>query len=223
MKLPGKPAAVIPTLGVSPWLPELRETLIEAGVIVRLVMNNPGLFARNGHGGSTGGSTTIAPNQGIYRTWNKAMDSAERNNQPLLVLNDDIELTVESVRMMIEAMRTTEWTVLGFDYSNRSDRRAKDRFESTSGTFRQGGLGGFAFCVDPIHCPRVDERFRWYYGDDDLVKQCVTKGLGVAIFRGCTVLHHSSWSANHFGHLLPEGWQEHDESLFRELWGKPLR
>lgn len=215
MRLAGKPLAVIPTLGVSPWLLQLRENLTAAGVTVRMVVNSPGLSPHRANGNRSGVHTQIAPGQSIYRTWNEAMDVAKRRGSPLLILNDDIELTVESIRLMLHELRMNDqWTVLGFDYLD----SVHLTIESTSVTFRQGGLGGFAFAVDPMTCPKVDERFKWWYGDDDLVRRCIKQSLRVGILRGCPVIHHSSWSMNSFPHLLPEGWEHDDRELYAELW-----
>lgn len=217
-----KALAVIPTIGASPMLRPLVATLVEEGVNVVLIDNLPADRPTPEQVVNTWNSARYLSRpdwRGIYRQWNLGMGYGALANVPTLVLNDDIVLEPGAATKMVTWLNGTEWAILGFDYLPQG---YKQRTEAVAvfGTYRTCGVGGFAFGVNPRRCARVDLRFRWWGGDDDLVQATLAKGERVGLLRGAVVAHPTpSLSANANGDLLPEGWAEHDRALLISKWG----
>jgi GT2 family glycosyltransferase len=208
-------AACIPTIGVSPFLGPLLDVLAAADVHPILWCNG----TRSDLDRLASFAADLRWRVGtIYQEWNEAMDAAVIHGRSLLlVLNDDVILTADSVRTIVDLMTADPaWTIVGFDHLHTD---GPSRITATSGTFRDGGVPGFAFAVRPDRCPRVDERFRWWGGDDDLVWTAEAAGQQVGRAVGAAVDHpHPSLSA----HQRPEvlDWIDQDRALLASKWGR---
>lgn len=212
--------AVIPSIGLSPYLPALVDVLRDADVQTLVVTNHP-LQAFPGHVADTGADRMMwRPGwRGLYRQWNLGLGYGALLGVPTLVLNDDIVLTPQAVRQMVDKLREGGWALLGFDYTG--EVRSTPQARAVQGTWRRGGIGGFAFGANPRRCARVDRRFRWWAGDDDLVYATLARGESVGLLYGCRVEHpQPSLSANQSGGLLPDGWADNDARLLWDKWGE---
>lgn len=188
-------AVAIPTLCKSPWLRALILTLRAEDHIRLLLMSNtdgpPSI------GPVDGIEAAYCPGAGIYQMWNRAIDWAHEWGEPtLLLLNDDIEVPTRfAVRLAAELVKG-EWGMLGAGYdagmAGYQDRPAVE----VEGTYRVGGLGGFAFALDLDCGIRCDEGYQWWYGDDDLVYQHLAAGHRVGRWDGCQIVHHQSTTVN---------------------------
>jgi len=227
--------AVIPTIGKSDLLIPLLAHLLEEGVRFVYLPDNSGNIAHGldcqiaDHPSSeafivmeavTAGRIDKARSTGtIYQSWNRGMDITS-DCAPLLVLNDDIILEPGAIS---ECVRHLSWQtpVMGFNYFTQLplSHVVDQDVMYVKGTYREGGLGGFAFAVLPNSCPRVDDRFRWWYGDDDLIRRVHSQGKRAGIALHAYVKHPvPSTSGNQMGWLGEA--VAHDTELFHKLWAR---
>lgn len=111
------------------------------------------------------------PDSTIYEMWNEGWAIAQKRCKIPCVafLNNDISISSRFLSTLRDALRADKnlWAVYPC-----YDPRTRDRDAGvvyTKGTYRQGGMCGFAFMIKgeaPIDA--VDERFQWWYGDDDI-------------------------------------------------------
>jgi len=161
--------------------------------------------------------------QNLYATWNAGMDMAlDGDGVPVChVLNDDVVLYAPELRRMAWELATGEWALLGYDYGTAPGQMLPDDVAArpVSGTYRRGGVGGFAFAVRADRCARADARYRWWGGDDDLVYATAHAGGQVGLLHGCGVAHpEPSYSASRAPQV--EGWCEADRALLLEKWAE---
>lgn len=213
-----KGLAIIPTIYESPYFDDLCSELWGEDVKVIAVCNRAfdGPLCADG----TYATHLQRPTWGIYRTWNFGMRLGAHLGVPVLVLNDDIILEPGAATTVCDELAKGDWAVLGFDYKPGWWRRGPS---PTYGTYRHGGVGGFAFGVNPKLCARTDRRFKWWGGDDDLMFATRAAGGKVGIMGGAGVRHpQPSLSAHAHPELLPEGWYTHDRELLQAKWGDPF-
>lgn len=156
----------IPTIGKSSLLRPLLEDLMSDPAVAEVILyvNQPDVhldippFSKI--------YTKQVPERSIYHSWNKAISYAAYQGDYLAILNDDIRFTCHHpMTYATEIMdEHQEVTVLGFNYTGNAGRH----LYYTHGSYRHGGIGGFAFCVSPAHTDLVDTGFEWWGGDDDL-------------------------------------------------------
>lgn len=154
---------------------------------------------------------------GIYWLWNQAVQMGRDTEECVAILNDDLEMDARTLEPMESAMWQRGYAILGWDYVHRNMYNL-DRIQPVQGTFRRGGIGGFAFCVHPKLVDDIDERFHWWGGDDDLVYRTIQKGHQVGIAMGLGVTHHPSMSAAARPEVLEH--VEEDRLLLRSKWGE---
>lgn len=109
----------------------------------------------------------------IHRWWNTGMDYAEAYGAThVLVINDDVLLDTSTVPTLLDAM----------------DGRAAIGSPGAGGIF-EGDLpewrvmNGACWLLDLATGLRADERYRWWYGDNDLDWRARTQHGGVASVR----------------------------------------
>lgn len=133
------------------------------------------------------------PGLGLYAIWNRGMAIAQ-NDKPgpaiAVILNDDIEIPSGTIRLLINTLKANpSIAVLGADYKTpHLDPLDEPTINYCRGTYRSGGIGGFAFACRADLC-RVDEQFEWWGGDDDLVNSAVQAGFRTAVLLGAPVRH----------------------------------
>jgi hypothetical protein len=117
--------------------------------------------------------------QNISQQWASAFRLARKLSIPRVhIFNDDVVLNSASIPAMTALMHANPHVgICGYDYHiERSlERVAFERLHYVSGTYREGGIGGFAFCAR-TDGPTPDEQFEWWGGDDDLVWQYEASG-----------------------------------------------
>lgn len=216
-----KGLAVIPTIGRSSLLVPLVERLRGEDFAVVLIDNEPPCNAGSPLYDALDARYIWRPAwRGIYRQWNLGIRLGAYLDAPTLILNDDIVLDPGAATRMADWL-DGDYAVLGFDYGRPLWMHLQHPYiEQVFGTYRQCGVGGFAFGVNPRRCARVDERFQWWGGDDDLMHATMAKGERIGLLKGAYVAHPTpSLTANANPHLLPEGWAEHDRALMEDKWG----
>lgn len=193
----GKPWVMIPTCGASPHLIHLVTRLSTNGVRACVVINNVDdrtSIKLMGQVVAAGGYVFMWPDQAnIYEVWNWAIKQAQDAGvSSLAILNDDIEIDPADVgRLDSFLLMHKNLAIVGWDYAG----RPLADLQFVRGSYRRGGVGGFAFSVKPERVPFIDERFNWWGGDDDLFHQTEANGFRLAIAPGAHVTHYTSTSA----------------------------
>jgi hypothetical protein len=215
--------AVIPTIGHAPQMPALVRTLLESGAdTVLLIVNVP--FTKLGEHGvdllanPPDGKRVrvLSHTRGIYDSWNAGLDLAQQMGAYAVVLNDDVSLHPHAMAKALSALEHG-YAIAGFDAYERPEPERVPPFLDVSGSFRHGGVPGFAFAADPEACARVDTRFEWWYGDDDLFFATEGRGGRLCVRLGAWVGHQAETTAVHYPWTIEA--RARDVERFREKWG----
>ena len=110
----------------------------------------------------------------IYRWWNTGINYAQRHGaEYVAVLNDDLGFDIDFIRQF-------------HTYLVGNNLAVADMHNSGNG-------GGAAWIMDLQYGLRLDERYRWWYGDTELFKRAINMGkFGKFVYDG-------------FRHLNPNG------------------
>lgn len=217
----GRPWVTIPSCGQSAHLLPLVRSLTAAGTAVCVVINN--MRSRDemsliSQVVQAGGFVYVWPGQAnIYAMWNWAIKQGRDHNcSSVSILNDDIEIEPESVMVMDMELECLEGlAILGWDYTDRTV--PEPEIQQVNGSYRKGGVGGFAFMVKPHDVPYIDERFSWWGGDDDLFLGTAALGHNLGIFWGMKVIHHTSTTASQNPSVYDRCGE--DRQLLLDKWG----
>lgn len=213
--------AVIPSIGASPLLVDLLNLLKNADVKT-IVVDNYVVRSMAASYVDPGSTTYLwRPGWNIYKTWNFGMRYGALLGENVLILNDDITLCRQGPALMDAELSKGEWAMIGFDYNTAIWQGAENRgVREVRGTTRHGGIGCFAFAVNPRKCGRAHQGFQWWGGDDDLVYHTKSLGQKVGVMLGNPVDHETSTSARKHSNAIPQGWFEHDRQLLKDRWGE---
>lgn len=131
---------------------------------------------------------------GIYQMWNLGI-MLVRSVHPddyVAIFNDDLILdTPKFLTTLVEPLDTQEdvWAVCG----NYDHRYFDTYYEEVRGTFKDGGFAGFCFAVKGeaygLGLPFFEERYFWWFGDDDFVHSIHKCGKMVAMTRDAWMTH----------------------------------
>lgn len=188
----------IPTIGRSPVLVELILSLAADPIVRRITIGDNGMepdqlaLIEAACDRIFYAEVTDQRGVGLYAMWNQAITEADGH---LAILNDDVRIPMGMVSCLALAALAHDLTLVCPDYAL-TDPHLSLHVELVQGTYRDGGVCGFAFLVDADRCPLIDERFRIWYGDDDLVWKIREQGGRVGILRGLPVEHLGSLSVN---------------------------
>lgn len=217
--------AFIPTIGASPYLWPLVDTLagdVESGAINGVWIGDNGTIGETKDrlaelADRPGVEVWDTRGLGIYEQWNHALDQGATRARYVALLNDDIEVAAGALAAVADLADTDhDVAVIGLDYN--CTPIAKPRFRYCHGSWRLGGIGGFAFVVAATVAPRVDTQFEWWGGDDDLFWAVEEAGHKLAVAEGVCVLHHHSISANQTPWTGEAAARDHARLLAK--WGK---
>ncbi len=163
--------AIIPTKDRNYDLSELLDSLRLNGIdpFNTLIINNGGPLATWFHRqGLVVEDREDTPH--IYQQWNAGLEWAESRWGPgmshyVMILNDDVVLPRDFVHDCLYALNRTSATIA---YPNQHNRPS-DLYQGHSGpTSLEDRVTGYAFMVSGASGIRLDEDFKWWYGDDDL-------------------------------------------------------
>lgn len=158
----------------------------------------------------------------IYEQWNwglawAAHKHGRRVAHHVAILNDDVELPADFMIRMQDVLMKSSATI------------AFPNQHGATKPFHRSGYGkvdtlqrltGYAFVVNGHHGIRCDERFKWWYGDDDLDRQARERYLGTYLVHDVTVTHkHPDESTN----SSPERQRQAglDRQTFIDKYGAP--
>ena len=195
----------LPTLGMSPALPALLSDLRSDSIVSDIVVGDNGIdsdtydFVK--HDCQSNNATFLDQRGvGFYTMWNQAIDRAAATSGKVAILNDDIRIPPRMISHLENALVAHDLTLVCPDYQSSNDLLDTDttsfRIEYVTGTYRHGGITGSAFLIDAKRAPIIDERFRIWYGDDDLVWKISKAGGKIAILRGLPLDHVGSVTVN---------------------------
>lgn len=160
------------------------------------------------------------PVNSIYTEWNLfARDYGDTHH--LAFLNDDIEMARGTLSALRRACETSGVGIASVAPSPNIARvPAVCRPRVVSGTYRQGGICGWAFMVAEGCYPHegVNVDFQVWYGDDDLVWKIQANGHRAVRCDDLTVRHEASTTVNCLP-WVPEA-QAADSALWQSL-GRP--
>lgn len=204
-------AVCIPSIGKSTLTGELVSVLRSEPEVNRIEIwdNSDGFYSQTPWEGVT---VFCAPGASIYREWNAfARIWSERDD--MLFLNDDIEMAPGTVGALREALTEVDLVSVA-SMPNRAHVGASRWVRRCTGTYRRNGICGWAFMVRKGKWPSggIDERFKIWFGDDDLVHKIARTG----VLEGVTVRHEESTTVNSIPNvdkLLAQDWN---------LWFKEL-
>lgn len=222
----------IPSIGGSPYLVELLHVLLCEDEVTKIYLYDNSPEAATGYSPlmeSLKGDAVIRQAvkfediivefnhpESIYGSWNRGILEARRADQNVAILNDDIILRPGALTAA-ESVMTTDIGLIGLNYFDPYVEISKTaEIKEVHGTYRTTGFGGFAFILPP-DAPFVDERFQWWYGDDDLAERVKQKGGRLVVALGAPVFHPSpSITGNQHPWTVSAAGE--DTVLFRELW-----
>lgn len=215
-----QPLAVIPSCGESPLLFDLVSTLSRDSSVLVMLNSVKGDPEPLWTGIAEAGGTPLHYRQpvNIYHLWNKGIELARQaRSTSLSILNDDIRIGSGSVLAMDQIIQAG-WGAVGWDYLH-PDMNNLDRMRRVDGSYRRGGIGGFAFAINPWAPPRlIDERFSWWGGDDDLFNLIREAGFDLGVAVGIGVHHETSTSSNARPEVLAR--TDADRQLLMDIWGE---
>ena len=181
---------VVPTRGDRPYLPAIIEACGLPAERIAVVLTADAEVDL---------PATVVRDRGpvnIQRWWNAGI--AALGAEHVLILNDDVTIPEGLVEAMSEQL-DRDRAAMCFSYGNTP----------------QPILTGWAFMLDLSTGIRPDERFRWYYGDDDLRQQALRLG-GITSVGLRAEHHHPGESTNATAELRALATE--DQVLFGAKW-----
>lgn len=167
-----------------------------------------------------------APDEGIYKMWNRGIDLGKRIEEMLetdvyvAILNDDLripELFIDSLSKAMNASGAAacypDWT----EFTHDAPTPPEITWRETTGTGKDHGMSGWAFMLRASCAPFVDDRFVWWCGDDDIERTIRANGGEVICVKGVGLTHFTSSTAQLHPELHAIGWE--DVERFKEKWG----
>jgi glycosyltransferase involved in cell wall biosynthesis len=131
---------------------------------------------------------------GIYAMWNIGIKKCliENPDQFICVFNDDIIIDEKQnwfSDLFIPFLDQDVWATC----ANYSDFVSENLYIEVSGTFKDGGFGGFCFALTPNAYRNgldfFDENYNWWYGDDDFVQSIQSMHKKVTLSTGARIQH----------------------------------
>ena len=117
----------------------------------------------------------------IHRWWNTGLNALQANGCTYgAVLNDDISITADSVQLMRDALERSGATL--------------------AHPGQPGEMVGSSWALNLTHGVRCDERYRWWFGDNQLWLDAVSQGHGIIDVQNTGIEHHH---ANEYTTLSP--------------------
>lgn len=184
---------IVPVLDQLHHTRSLLEQLVDQGGYERLLVFDNGSGPETAEflavcDGTAGIEVFDAAGWHLHAMWQDGVDRARTVDCDIAILNNDLRLGPCFLTSLSESLCSDPalWAV-----SPRYDNRAIEGIEYVSGTFKDGGLAGFAYMVrgEAFDHVAFDPSFHWWFGDDDLVAQIEQCGHKVALTSATWVEH----------------------------------
>lgn len=134
-------------------------------------------------------------NTGIYQMWNAGIKLSLQAGSldSIAIFNDDIQLINKSnwFEEFLSPFESDDvWaTCANYDYQH----DLSPSFKDVIGTFKDRGFAGFCFAVKSEAyiqgLPLFDERYEWWYGDDDFVHSVHKAGKRTTMSLNAGIVH----------------------------------
>lgn len=133
----------------------------------------------------------------LHRMWNDGLDRAEKAAAAMgapewnvAILNNDLEVPADFLAQLATGLRRRDDYMISYPNIHGLDIPPVGVAITTGMGNGQTGrsLSGYAFMVKGEAGLRIDERFEWWYGDDDLERQVQARG-GQVVCCPTTVNH----------------------------------
>lgn len=221
--------ATIPTIGHSPHLiPLINKLEADSGVDQILLTVNMEEFVGRIRDVFRFGEPNIqivetwTEGKSLHHGWNISIEMARTNNAFLAVLNDDILLAEnDAISGVAETLSDNPvYAILGLNWMDTPEetRPTAPPIKPVSGTYRNRGVGGFAWVCDPHKITTVPRDFEWWYGDDHVMLSAEKAGHKVGIANHYHVEHMSGSTANSGDHSWIPDAIRRDKEAFRRIW-----
>lgn len=160
------------------------------------------------------------PGWTIYEEFNE-FGSEWNFRAHMAFLNDDIVMAPGTLDAFANELDgSMDLGVISVDRDNENVKCRPRRVRRTHGTVRLGGMNSWAFMVKRNCWPGegIDERFKVWYGDDDLLHKIERLGKAVGVLEGVSAKHEWSMTLN----TIPDvgSLQAADSRLWQSL-GRP--
>lgn len=158
----------------------------------------------------------------LYHGWNTAIELARKENAWLAVLNDDIRLLEPNAVSHVSGLLADNpaYAIAGLNWQEppESTRPGAHPLRQTHGTYRHGGVGGFAWVCDPHKVELIPDDFVWWYGDDHVVFAAERDGHLLGIAEHVHVEHVNALTAESGEHNWALDAISGDHEAFQRLW-----
>jgi hypothetical protein len=160
------------------------------------------------------------PGWSIYEMWNEAIERGI-DYDAVIILNNDVTLSEGCIPRLAETLQDPAVGLAAPFFDGRPD---PGHNLTVHGTLRTGGWWGAAFAVKTRtlkdHAvPPIDERFRWWGGDDDLAEQLDRARLLQQLVTGTHFVHLGGGSQT--GNTLD--WVEDAKAADKEVFKQKYR
>jgi GT2 family glycosyltransferase len=158
---------------------------------------------------------------GIYEMWSAGLEASTADY--VAILNNDIILGPRTFTILAEIMNKDEQVWIAYPEYQRHIAQGLDYKGPviTKGTYRHGGLSGWAFMVRREKMdwrPWIDPALQWYGGDDDIVFETEKRGGLIAKAMGLPLDHYTEGTSR-FHDALHEQ-KARDMAYLRKKWNK---
>lgn len=221
--------ATIPTIGYSPFLiPLINEIERDRAVDKILLTVNIESYVEPIQDFFRFGEPTIEvietwpQGKSLHHGWNTSIELARKENAFLAVLNDDIRLLEPNAISTVAGLlaNNPSYAIVGLNWQDSPESASNGArpLRQTHGTYRHGGVGGWAWVCDPHKIETVPEDLVWWYGDDHIVLAAERDGHQIGIATYVHVEHVNELTANSGEQNWTHDAKEQDYVAFRRIW-----
>ncbi len=157
----------------------------------------------------------------LHHGWNTAIELARKDDAWLAVFNDDIRLLTPYAVSQVAGLLADNpaYAIAGLNYQGpESASNGARPLRQTHGTYRHGGVGGWAWVCDPHKVDIVPDDLVWWYGDDHLVLSAERDGHRVGIASHVHVEHVNELTASSGEQDWTHDAKVQDHVAFQRLW-----
>jgi len=163
---------------------------------------------------------------GIHQMWNKGVIKciSDKDIEYICIFNDDLILDIKEdwFKSLLQPLRDANiWATCG-NYNQDIHDESLD-YKQVTGTYKDNGFAGFCFAINKnaflSGLPLFDEKFNWWYGDDDFVHNVNRLHKVTAVSCKAKMLHIDGGSKS-VVQYTPEFNQmvEQDRMYYMEKW-----